>query len=136
MLGMLSNWREMKIIQRCALICGSSKICQAEEEFIKAGDARSAVLMYNDQQDWDNAMRVAEQFCPDAISDVHIAKGKYAFFLLSGHLTTASFYESQKDSRRAEQAYIRGKRPDLAIAMYKKAGMLDEAQRLINEFKV
>lgn len=95
---------------------------EAEEEFIKAGDARSAVLMYNDQQDWDNAMRVAEQFCPDAISDVHIAKG--------------NFYESQKDSRRAEQAYIRGKRPDLAIAMYKKAGMLDEAQRLINEFKL
>lgn len=35
---------------------------EAEDEFIKAGKPKEAVLMYVHVQDWDGAQRVAEKF--------------------------------------------------------------------------
>ncbi|KAH3760349.1 intraflagellar transport protein [Pelomyxa schiedti] len=93
---------------------------EAEEEYLKAGDPRSAVVMYNDIQDWDNAARVADQYCPEAHQDIFLAKGSCA--------------ENQKDFLRAEHAYLKANKPDIAIEMYKNAGMNGDVSRLVSEY--
>lgn len=45
---------------------------EAEDEFIKAEKPKEAIDMYVHQQDWGNAMRVAEHCSPASISDVHV----------------------------------------------------------------
>ena len=50
------------------------KYGEAEDEFIKAGKPKEAVLMYVHQQDWDSAQRVAELHCPDSVADVLVGQ--------------------------------------------------------------
>lgn len=50
------------------------KFAEAEREFVAAGKAKEAVLMYVHQQDWDGAQRVAEDHCPDSVPDVLIGQ--------------------------------------------------------------
>ena len=50
------------------------KFAEAQEEFIKAGKAKEAVLMYVHQQDWDSAQRVAEIHCPESVADVLVGQ--------------------------------------------------------------
>lgn len=51
---------------------------EAEGEFVAARKPREAVDMYLHQQDWNSAMRVAEQYDPASMSDVLVAQGKLA----------------------------------------------------------
>jgi hypothetical protein len=52
---------------------------EAEEEFIKAEKPKEAIDMYVHQQDWGNAMRVAEHCSPTSISDIQVRgfKGRF-----------------------------------------------------------
>ncbi len=48
----------------------------AEAEFIAAGKPKEAVDMYMHNQDWESAIRVAEQFDPTSISEILIAQAR------------------------------------------------------------
>ena len=50
------------------------KYQEAEDQFVKAGKGKEAVLMYVHQQDWDNAQRVAELYSPESVSDVLVGQ--------------------------------------------------------------
>ena len=55
-------------------LSSQGKFVEAEEEFIRAGKPKEAVLMYVHQQDWDSAQRVAELHCPDSVADVLVGQ--------------------------------------------------------------
>lgn len=55
-------------------LSSQGKFAEAEEEFIRAGKPKEAVLMYVHQQDWDSAQRVAELHCPDSVADVLVGQ--------------------------------------------------------------
>eukprot|EP00056_Hartaetosiga_gracilis_P018831 m.12051 g.12051 ORF g.12051 m.12051 type:complete len:1743 (+) comp7113_c0_seq1:45-5273(+) len=96
------------------------QLARAEEEFIKAGKPREAVLMYVHAQDWDSAQRVAEGHDEDSISDVLVGQARVAF--------------SSKDFGSAETFLLRAERPELAVRYYKEAAMFDDALRLAREY--
>ena len=50
------------------------RFAEAEAEFIQASKPREAVDMYIHNQDWDSAMRIAEQYDPQAVSEVLVAQ--------------------------------------------------------------
>ena len=52
---------------------------EAEDEFIKAGKPKEAIDLYVHQQDWQSAMRVAEQYDPPSIPDIYIAQAGVYF---------------------------------------------------------
>ena len=56
----------------------SGRFKEAEAEFISGRKPREAIDMYLHQQDWNSAMRVAEQYDPASMSDVLVAQGKLA----------------------------------------------------------
>ncbi|RHY72165.1 hypothetical protein DYB30_002007 [Aphanomyces astaci] len=89
---------------------------EAEEEFIKAVKPREAVDMYIHQQDWQNAMRVAETNDPASVSDVFIAQ--------------ARLWVERKEFTRAEGFFINAGKPELALAAYTEALMWTDAMRL------
>jgi len=96
------------------------KYSEAEGEFVKANKPKEAVLMYVHQQDWDAAQRVAEQHCPDSLSDVFVGQARVAF--------------EKKDFQQAEMFLLRAERPDLAAKYYKEANMWSDALRLVKEY--
>eukprot|EP00055_Hartaetosiga_balthica_P012104 m.57788 g.57788 ORF g.57788 m.57788 type:complete len:1739 (-) comp7836_c0_seq1:151-5367(-) len=96
------------------------QLAQAEEEFIKAGKSREAVLMYVHAQDWDSAQRIAEGHDEESISDVLVGQARVAF--------------SNKDFSAAEMFLLRAERPELAVRYYKEADMFDDALRLAREY--
>ena len=49
---------------------------EAEDEFIKASKPKEAIDMYIHQQNWMDAMRVAEQHEPGSVADVLVAQGR------------------------------------------------------------
>jgi intraflagellar transport protein 172 len=89
---------------------------EAEEEFIKAGKPREALDMYIHQQEWQNAMRVAETADPASVSDVFIAQ--------------ARLWVERKDYQRAEGFFLSAQKPELALAAYLEGGMWQDAIRL------
>eukprot|EP00049_Salpingoeca_infusionum_P011387 m.198132 g.198132 ORF g.198132 m.198132 type:complete len:1733 (+) comp14914_c0_seq4:203-5401(+) len=93
---------------------------QAEDEFVKAGRPKEAVLMYVHTQDWDSAQRIAEAHDPDSVSDVLVGQARVAF--------------QSKEYSRAETFLLRAQRPELAVRYYKEAGMWDDAIRLAREY--
>lgn len=93
---------------------------RAEEEFIKAKKPKEAIEMYIHQSEWEAAMRVAEQHEPAAIVDVQAAHGRQKAEL--------------KDYNGAEQLFVSAKKFEVAIDMYKDAGMWDDALRLAKKF--
>jgi len=93
---------------------------QAEKEFIKADKPKEAIDMYTHQQDWANALRVAESSEPAAVPDVLVAQAKV--FLERSEFT------------KAEALYIRAKKPELAVKMYKDALRWNDAIRIAREF--
>ena len=88
---------------------------EAEAEFVKAGKPKEAIDMYLHQNDWDNAMRVAERCDPTSISDVVAAQAKVA--------------ADRKDWRAAEQLYVSAKKPEAMLQTYR-----DQQARLIARF--
>lgn len=89
---------------------------EAEEEFVKANKPREAVEMYVHQQDWENAMRVAEKFDPAAVQDVLAAEGRAA--------------ADRGEYGKAEELFISASKPEMALAMYQDQRMWPEAIRV------
>ena len=50
------------------------KYSEAENEFVKGGKPKEAVLMHVHQQNWDSAQRVAELHCPESVADVLVGQ--------------------------------------------------------------
>lgn len=72
--------------------------------------------MYTHQQDWPNAMRVAEQFDPSSISDVLVAQAVAAV--------------EAKNLSRAETLFLQAKKPELILKAYEDAGLWADALRV------
>lgn len=89
---------------------------EAEEEFINAKKPKEAIDMYTHQKDWDNALRIADNYDPSSRGDVMLAKAR-------------SFVE-KKDMRGAESLFIEAGKPDMAVKAYKDARMWDDAIRV------
>lgn len=93
---------------------------EAETEFINAGKAKEAIDMYVHNQDWESAMRVAEQSDPTSIPDVLIAQARVLV--------------ERKQYNVAESVYLKAKRPELALKMYRDARMWHDALRLAEDY--
>ena len=89
---------------------------EAEDEFIKASKPKEAIDMYVHQQDWENAIRVAESYDPVAIPDVYIANAKSKADAL--------------DYKAAEELYLSASRPELCLAMYQELDDWTNALRI------
>jgi len=89
---------------------------EAEDAFIQASKPKEAIDMYVHQQDWVNALRVAESYDPATVADVLIAQAR----------TKAD----AGDQRGAEELYLSAARPELALVMYQEADMWPEALKL------
>eukprot|EP01038_Epipyxis_sp_PR26KG_P006699 gene6699-9188_t len=89
---------------------------EAEEEFIKASKPKEAIDMYVHQQDWENAIRVAENYDPATVPDVYIAHAK--------------FKADANEFKAAEELYLSASRPELALTMYQEVDMWNDALRL------
>ena len=89
---------------------------EAEEEFVKASKPKEAIDMYVHQQDWANAIRVAETYDPVAIPDVYIANAKSKVETL--------------DFAAAEELYLSASRPELVLAMYQEKSDWSNALRI------
>jgi len=93
---------------------------EAEEEFVEANKPKEAIDMYLHNQDWVGAMRVAENHAPAAVADVLAAQGKLAW--------------ERKETARAEQMYLKAKKPEQIVELYSKARMWNDAIRLCKEY--
>eukprot|EP00605_Chrysophyceae_sp_TOSAG23-4_P002142 GSChrysophyteH1.ASY1.ANO1.2369.1 assembled CDS len=82
----------------------------------KLAEAKEAIDMYVHQQDWANAMRVAESYDPATIPDVLSARARAK--------------ADSGDRRGAEELYISAGRPEIALEMYQEADMWPEALNL------
>lgn len=91
------------------------RFTEAEAEFIKAEKPKEAIEMYNHQQDWSSAMRVAERYDPASIPDVLVAQAKHAVGL--------------KQFSNAETLFLNAKKPEYALAMFQEHGLWEEAIR-------
>jgi intraflagellar transport protein 172 len=94
----------------------NGEFLKAEEHFILAKKPREAIDMYTHQQDWESAMRIAEQHDKSAVSEIYDAQAK--------------LYRSQKQFNQAEQLYLGAKRPEQAIEMYVEVNLFDDAVRI------
>ena len=89
---------------------------EAEEAFIKANKPKEAIDMYVHQQDWESAVRIAENYEPAAVPDVYIAQARVRV--------------DAREFKSAEELFLAASRPDLALAMYQEADMWAEALKL------
>ena len=72
------------------------------------------------QQQWENALRVAETYDPPMVLDVYEANAK--------HIVESD--PEKKNLHQAEQLYLSAKKPEAAVAMYRSAGRYDDALRI------
>ncbi|GBG27682.1 Intraflagellar transport protein 172-like [Hondaea fermentalgiana] len=91
------------------------RFTEAEAAFIKAEKPKEAIEMYNHQQDWSSAMRVAERYDPASVPDVLVAQAKHAVGL--------------KQFSNAETLFLNAKKPEFALAMFQEHGLWEEAIR-------
>jgi len=92
----------------------------AEHEFIKAKKPKEAIDMYLHQQQWDNAMRVAETYEPPMVLEIYEAQAK-------------ALLESDPEHKNldaAESLFLSAKKPESAIAMYRSLNRFDDALRI------
>lgn len=89
---------------------------EAEDAFVRAGKPKEAIDMYVHQQDWVQALRVAESHDPGTIPDVMIAQARVK--------------ADAGDLNSAEEMYLQASRPELALAMYQEADKWAEALKL------
>jgi intraflagellar transport protein 172 len=92
---------------------------KAEEEFLMAGKPKEAVDMYIHQHEWQNALRVATQHDPSAVPSIREAQARDAM--------------ERKDFHTAEQHFAGAQKLELAVDMYKNAGMWDDAIRVARQ---
>jgi intraflagellar transport protein 172 len=88
---------------------------EAEAAFLAAGKAKEAILMYVHNENWTEALSVAEKHDPSIIADVLTGQAKVVF--------------DKKDYVKAESLLLRAQRPNIAITLYKSASMWDEAAK-------
>jgi intraflagellar transport protein 172 len=88
---------------------------EAEDEFVKAGKPKEAIDMWLHQEDWGEAMRVAESYEASSIPDVFVAQGNWAAL--------------KKDFKTAEKLFVNAKKPEKAMKMYTDAKMWQDAIR-------
>ncbi|GMH45662.1 hypothetical protein BSKO_13619 [Bryopsis sp. KO-2023] len=93
---------------------------EAEDEFINADKPREAIDMYLHNEDWEAGMAVAEQYDPTSISDILVAQAQ-----------TAS---RCKQFSLAESLYIKAKRPELALKMYRDSHCWRDALRVAEDY--
>ncbi|MEW5300130.1 MAG: hypothetical protein WDW38_002966 [Sanguina aurantia] len=93
---------------------------EAEAEFIAASKPKEAVDMYVHGLDWDAAMRIAEQYDPTCIADILIAQARAAV--------------ERKAWQMAEGLFLKAKRPDLCLKMYRDAKMWHDALRIAEDY--
>jgi len=96
------------------------KFQQAEAEFVEAGKAKEAVLMYIHNQDWQSAERVATNHDPESVNDVLCGQGRLAF--------------EQKEFQQGETHFLRAHRADLIVKNYRELGMWNEALHICREY--
>lgn len=84
------------------------------------GKPREAVDMYLHNKDWEAAMRVAEQYDPTAITDILLAQ--------ACDLAEAGQYQL------AEAMYLKAKRPEVALQMYRETKQWPQALRLAEAY--
>mgnify|MGYP000140699940 FL=1 len=92
---------------------------EAEEEFIKAGRATEAVHMYQHQNDFHSALRIARQFDSKLVPEILEAQAKH-------HIDRGEY-------NKAEQCYLAAKQPEKAVEMYVKARSRNDAIRVAKE---
>jgi len=92
----------------------------AEAEFIKAEKPKEAIEMWLHSQDYGNAMRVADNHDPASVSDVLVAQARH--------------FWDRNEHQRAEALYLRAKKPDLLLGVYKDSLMWQDAIRLAKEY--
>jgi intraflagellar transport protein 172 len=95
------------------------KYAEAEDEFVNASKPREAIDMYVHQQDWPNAMRVAETYDPAAVPDVYVGEAKACV--------------ERREFKRAEGLFVAASKPELALSMWQEAGQWDEALALTQQ---
>ena len=96
------------------------KFDDAEEHFVKADKPREAVDMWLHAKEWAKAMRVAETNDPTAVADVLAAQAKAAV--------------EDGEHKDAEASFLKAKRPEAAVDMYRAAGMWDDAVRVCADY--
>ncbi|KAL5965213.1 hypothetical protein TSMEX_007033 [Taenia solium] len=96
------------------------KLSEAEEQFVKAGRPREAVLMYVHNQDWTSAARVAREHDPESVNDVLLGQARIAF--------------SERDFAQAEALLLRAQRPDMAVRAYRETGHWEDAIRVAQAY--
>ncbi|EFJ49307.1 intraflagellar protein IFT172 [Volvox carteri f. nagariensis] len=93
---------------------------EAEAEFIAADKPKEACDMYMHNQDWDAAMRIAERYDPTMVSEILVAQARVAM--------------ERKQWLPAEGLFIKAKRPEAALKMYRDARMWNDALRVAEQY--
>ncbi|KAM3727543.1 Intraflagellar transport protein [Dirofilaria immitis] len=93
---------------------------KAEMHYIESGKPKEVILMYIHDQDWENAERIAKQYCPEALSDVYTRQARMAI--------------EQKDFTCAESCLLRINRPEIILRYYKESGMWQDAIRIAKDY--
>ncbi|XP_014206099.1 intraflagellar transport protein 172 homolog [Copidosoma floridanum] len=96
------------------------RFADAEREFLRAGKAMEAVQMYVHTRDWQAAEDVAQNHCPEGLTQVLVAKASEAV--------------EARDFAGAESLLLRAHKPEIIIDHYKNAGMWSEAMRVCREY--
>ncbi len=92
---------------------------KAEESFVKANKPKEAIDMYTHQQDWAAALRVAENYDPRSVSEILVMQAKVAV--------------QNGDFARAEELFLRARKPEAAVAAFKEAGRWPDVLRIARE---
>lgn len=100
---------------------------EAESMFISANKPKEAVVMYLQQNNFDEALRVAEQNISDeeVVKDVLTAQARFLFDKDRGNVTTLS---------KVESLLLRAGRIEIAIRLYKDATMWNDAVRVCEQY--
>ena len=104
-----------------------NRLSEAEVMFCEANRPKEAVLMYLHNNDFEDALRVAEESVRDEeiVRDVLTAQAKS--ILDKGKRTL-------EDMNRAEHLLLRAGRIELAVKLYKENGLWKEALRVCEQF--
>ena len=96
------------------------RFADAEEHFVRADKPKEAIDMWTHQRDWAAAMRVAEKYAPQSVGDVLAAQ--------------AASHAEANEWGKAEATFVKAKRPEAAVDMYRRARMWDDALRVASDY--
>lgn len=108
---------------KCAIhLEDNERFLEAEEHFVKAHKLEEALEMYIHQRFWKDAMRIASTNLK-YVNEVYLAQAKVAL-------------EEDHDFGVAEQFFIKGNQPDLAMNMYLKHDFVGDARRIAEAYNL